>query len=60
MCNERDGIIVLKKDDVVWSEPTCQHPEHWTPNCIVLGVVYDNEPDQEIKVQEIINQSNQD
>lgn len=54
MCLETDAVIVLKKDGQVWSERSCPHPEHWTPNCEVIGVVYDYEPDQKKIVGKLI------
>lgn len=54
-CPETDAIIVLKKDDEVWSEPSCPHPEHWTPNCRVVGVVYNSEPNQEEEVNKLLD-----
>lgn len=49
-----DAIIVLKKDGVIWSEPSSPNPDTWTPNCQVVGVVYNSEPDQQDKVNELI------
>lgn len=55
MCDAIDAIIVLRKDCKVWSEPSCPHPEHWTPNAEVLGVFYNSEPDQQQKLNELLD-----
>jgi len=54
-CTETDATIVLRKDDTTWSERSCGHPEHWTPNCQVVGVVYDGEPNQEKEVEKLLS-----
>lgn len=53
-CDETDAVIVLKKNGEVWHERSCRHPEHWTPNCIVVGVVYDYEERQQEKVEKLL------